>query len=416
MCCAAAAAAGLFTSLAFVGRSALRNPCLGALPQELASHDLVHAAWEGLDPNQVWDAHVHLLGTGDSGSGCSIHPDMHRWWHPVEFTRRHVMLNAACVATDAESIDRAYVQQLLRLAHDFPAGARWCLFAFEHSLDDTGRVRADWSTFHVPNEYAARVAEESGGRFEWVASVHPYREDALERLQAALRLEAVAVKWLPSAMNIDLRDPRCRPFYDALAASGVPLIVHCGEEQAVRGAAREDLGNPLLVRAPLEAGVRVVMAHAASLGEAQDLDRRSSPSVPAFDLCARLMDEPAWKRHLLADISAAFQVNRTEDVWRTLIARQDWHPRLMHGSDYPLPGIMPLHSTASLVRSAVLDPEAAAVVDKLREHNPLLADFVLKRRLRWQGLALDRAVFETRRHLASAATPTGDSTRVREHV
>ncbi len=252
MCCSAAAAAGLFTSLAFVGRSALRNPCLGALPQELASHDLVHAAWEGLDPNQVWDAHVHLLGTGDSGSGCSIHPDMHRWWHPVEFTRRHVMLNAACVATDAESIDRAYVQQLLRLAHDFPAGARWCLFAFEHSVDDTGRVRADWSTFHVPNEYAARVAEESGGRFEWVASVHPYREDALERLQAALRLEAVAVKWLPSAMNIDLRDPRCRPFYDALAASGVPLIVHCGEEQAVRGAAREDLGNPLLVRAPLQ--------------------------------------------------------------------------------------------------------------------------------------------------------------------
>src|SRR5262249_50204413 len=159
--------------------------------------------------------------------------------------------------------------------HDFPAGAGCCLFAFDHAVDDKGQVRADLSTFYTPNEYAARVAEESNGRFAWVASVHPYREDAVERLQAALARKAVAVEWLPSAMNIDMRDPRCRPFYEVLAKSGVPLIVHCGEEKAVPGAGREELGNPLLARAALEAGVRFVMAHAASLGTAHDIDRPS---------------------------------------------------------------------------------------------------------------------------------------------
>ena len=104
----------------------LVNPCLGALPPELASHDLVLSAWDGLDAQQVWDVHVHLLGTGDAGSGASIHPYMSQWWHPLEFGRRLAILNSACVPHDVGSIDRAYVEQLHREVHDFPAGAGLC--------------------------------------------------------------------------------------------------------------------------------------------------------------------------------------------------------------------------------------------------------------------------------------------------
>ena len=66
---------------------------------------------------------------------------------------------------------------------------------------------------------AASVASAHADRFAWVASIHPYREDALTRLEAAIRSGAVALKWLPSSMNIDLRDARLRPFYDRLAAT-----------------------------------------------------------------------------------------------------------------------------------------------------------------------------------------------------
>ena len=392
--CCAAMGAGLFTGLVPAATRTLRNPCLGQLPPELASHDLVQSAWDGLNTAKLIDTHAHLLGTGDAGSGCSIHPSMHQWWRPTEVLRRKVILNGACVAGDTPSIDRAYVQRLLDLAADFPQGAKWWLFAFEQAHDDQGRPQADNSTFHVPDAYAAHIAAQHAQRFEWVASIHPYRADALARLETALAAGAVAVKWLPSAMNIDLRDPRCRPFCERLARAGRPLIVHCGEEKAVPGAGRDELGNPLMVRHALATGTTVVMAHCGSLGQAADTDLRSAPQRPAFDLFARLMDEPAHAGRLLGDVSAVFQSNRTPEVWRTLLQRQDWHARLLHGSDHPLPGVMPLFSTARLQRAGLLAAADVETLNRVRQHNPLLFDLMLKRRLRAGSASLPAAVFE----------------------
>ncbi|HEX6362929.1 MAG TPA: amidohydrolase family protein [Albitalea sp.] len=396
--CCAALGAGLFTGLAArdAHALALRNPCRGPLPPALARHDIVLQALDGIAADALCDVHAHLLGIGDAGSGCTIHPNMQRWWRPLAMARRLVMLDAACVPSNAASVDLAYVDRLRALADAFPAGARWLLLAFDQACDDDGRPRPDWTTFFVPNAYAAQVAARHADRFDWVASVHPYREDALHRLDTALAQGAVAVKWLPSAMNIDVRDPRCRPFYERLARAGVPLGVHCGEEQAAPGAGREGQNNPLLVRHVLQAGVRVIVAHAATLGRARDLDRPSQPWQPAFDLWARLMDEPDAREHLFADLSAAFQVNRTPAARRTLLQRDDWHPRLLHGSDYPLPGVMPLYAPARLADEGLLDRADVDPLLAVRAHNPLLFDFVLKRRLRAGTARFPRGVFETR--------------------
>ncbi|MCH7342740.1 amidohydrolase [Pelomonas sp. CA6] len=408
LCCGAAAAGALFTGLMAGGRAlAAAGPECAAstLPPALREHALLARCWEGLDPGQLWDVHTHLLGTGDSGSGCRIDPRMTQWWHPVESLRRRVILRGACVAEDAPSIDRAYVQRLLQLAADFPEGARWMLYAFDEALDESGRPRPDWTCFHVPDHHAAGVAARHAQRFAWVASIHPLREDALARLDAALAGGAVALKWLPGSMAIDLRDARLRPFYDRLAASRLPLIVHCGEEKAVPGAGREDLGNPLLLREPLRHGVRVVAAHCASLGMALDLERPRPRPVPAFDLFARLMDEPAWRGQLLGDVSAVFQFNRRAEVWQTLLRRQDWHDRLLHGSDYPLPGVGPLYRLGGLVRAGLLAEADRPVLEAVRAHNPLLFDLLLKRRVRWRGQRLADPVFATRRHFERGTAP-----------
>lgn len=337
---------------------------------------------------------------GDGGTGCRIHPHLLQWWHPVEFVRRRVILSAAGVDGDAPAIDAAYVSRLRRLADDFPAGARWLLYAFDEAHDDSGRARPDWSTFHVPDAYAAQVAAAAPERFAWVASVHPYREDALQRLDHALNTGALAIKWLPSAMNIDLRDARLHGFYDRLARANLPLIVHCGEEHAVPGAGRDELGNPLLLRAPLQRGVRVIAAHCASLGRAEDLDHPARGAVPAFNLFARLMDERGHEGRLLGDVSALFQRNRSVDCWRTVLSRGDWHARLLHGSDYPLPGLGPLYSLAALVRAGLLDADLMRPLQAVRRRNPLLFDLALKRALRADGAGLSSVVFDTRAHLA----------------
>jgi mannonate dehydratase len=403
LCCGAAAVAGLFTSIeAQAALPGLNNPCRGRLPEALARHDLVRAAFDGLDPTALWDVHAHLLGTGDSGSGCTVHPSMSQWWRPIEVLRRQAILNAACVGGDAASIDRAYVERLLTLTADFPVGARWLLFAFDHAHADDGAADPGHTTFHVPDRYAREIASRHAARFGHVASIHPYATDALERLERAIAEGALAIKWLPSAMNIDPRDARCRPFYDRLARARLPLVVHFGEEQAVPGAGREAFGNPLLARTMLEAGVRVVMAHCASLGHALDTDRPSAPRVPAFDLFARLMDERAHGSLLLGDLSAVQQINRKTSIVRSLIERDDWHPRLLHGSDYPLPGIPVLTRLPRLVDAGLLDAAAVPTLTAIREHNPLLFDFVLKRSLRAGTRALPAAVFETRRHFGIA--------------
>jgi mannonate dehydratase len=206
-------------------------------------------------------------------------------------------------------------------------------------------------------------------------------------------------------MAIDLRDARLAPFYARLAATRTPLIVHCGEEKAVPGAGRDELGNPLLVRWPLRAGVRVIVAHCASLGEALDLDRREPIERPAFELFGRLMDEPEWRGLLLGDVSALFQRNRPSAVWRTVLARPDWQERLLHGSDYPLPGVGPLYSGGLLNRAGLLADELVVPLERLRERNPLLFDFALKRQVAWRGQRLSARVFDTRRHFAAPVAP-----------
>jgi mannonate dehydratase len=403
LCCGAAAVSGLFSSL-------LRASESSAAPRPLpsAARDLVEATFDGLDASQLWDVHTHLLGTGDSGSGCRVHAHLDSWWHPLEALRKRVILHGAGVAQHSRQVDLDYVTRLAALAADFPAGARWMLFAFDHAHDDAGLAAPTRTTFHVPDAWAAHVAQWHDDRFGWVASIHPYRDDALPRLRQALAAGALAIKWLPSAMNIDLRDPRCVPFYDLLAERRVPLIVHAGEEKAVPGAQRDDLGNPLLVRAPLRHGVRVIVAHCASLGHALDLDQRVPRERPAFDLFARLMDEREWQVQLLGDVSALFLANRDPEVWRTVLARDDWHTRLLHGSDYPLPCVAPLVRLAPLLRAGVLDATDVGALEALRDHNPLLFDLALKRRAAWRGARLANAVFHTRDPILGAArSPAG---------
>src|SRR5438046_1694994 len=84
--------------------------CCASLPPRLANHELVRAAWEGLDATQVWDVHAHLVGTGDSGSGIVINPRMESLLNPGQYARRLFFLNAGCTHDEPGSVDRSYVE------------------------------------------------------------------------------------------------------------------------------------------------------------------------------------------------------------------------------------------------------------------------------------------------------------------
>ena len=382
----------------------LLNSCTEQpLPGSLSDHPLVHAAWQGIQPDQLWDCHVHLIGLGDSDSGLWINPELLSLAHPVQWIQRYFYLNASCPGGTG-SADAGFLTRLMRLQDAFPRGSRLMLLAFDWFHTAAGRPLPEASSFYTPNDYAQRVAARHPHRFEWIASIHPYRPDALDALLRAVEQGARAVKWLPAAQGMDPASPRCDAFYRALSQQGIPLLTHAGSELAVKGGNREDFGNPLRLRRPLEQGVRVLVAHCASLGTGLDLDARSRPArVDNFELFVRLMEEPHYRGLLFGEISGITQINRVQDRLETLLRRRDWQSRLVNGSDYPLPGVLPLFSIKQMLRRGYLQPDAVATLSDIRRHNPLLFDLVLKRSVRIDTLGFAPRVFESRRVFQPAA-------------
>ena len=341
---------------------------------------LVALSFAGVDAARVWDAHAHLVGLGTGGTGAEVSPAMRSHLNPWKRLQFEIYMAAAGVR-DLARADEEYLERLLalhRAAH--PAG-RILLLAFDRRVGEDGAEEPDGSPFYVPD---ARVLAVARAHPEIVAcaSVHPYRADALERLEAAAQGGARAVKWLPNAQGIDPSSPRCDAFYDRLRSLGLVLISHTGIEHAVDAAEDQELGNPLRLRRALGRGVRVVAAHCATLGRVRDLDHEERRPAPALDLFLRLMGEAGTAGLLYGDLSAVTQVNRSTEALRTLLLAEDLHPRLVNGSDYPLPAIDLLISTRLLVHRGFVAGSERAALDEIFEANALLYDFVLKRRLR----------------------------------
>lgn len=378
------------------------NPCLqDGLPKELASHELVQQAWEGIDSRYYLDSHLHIVGTGDTDSGIWLHPDMQNPLQLTSFIRFKFYMNATCTH-DGAPVDEQYVRHLLQLQRDFPRGAKFMLLAFDFMHNEQGQLLKDKSPFAIPNEYAASLVKQHPDRFEWAASIHPYRRDCVELLDWCVKHGARAVKWLPPMMRIDPSSKLCKPFYDALAKYNIPLLTHAGDEHAVAGVDSQKLGNPLLLRKPLDQGVKVIVAHCATLGSNRDIDQGpNGPETGNYQLFARMMDEKQYEGLLFGDISAIPQVNRYGPAIGDIISRQDWHHRLMNGSDFPLPGVMPVFSTKRMVKLGLLDETKVHIIKKIRPYNPILYDFVLKRSLRYKGLRLSNRIFESARFLVN---------------
>ena len=94
--------------------------------------------------------------------------------------------SAGCVRSAPGQVDASYVARLRNLIDAMPAGFKVMLFAFDQFHDETGRPQPERSAFYVPDAYARRLVKENAQAFEWVASIHPYRADALDALDLSL--------------------------------------------------------------------------------------------------------------------------------------------------------------------------------------------------------------------------------------
>ena len=109
------------------------------------------------------------------------------------------------------------------------------------------------------------------------------------------------------------------------------------------------------------------------------------------------MNEARYEGNLFGEISAVTQRNRDVSVLKTLLETDAWHDRLVNGSDYPLPGVIPLFSLRKLSGRGFITETAANLLNDVRGHNAILFDFMLKRLLHSGDKSFSPGVFESRR-------------------
>lgn len=290
----------------------------------------------------TFDCHVHIAALRqDAGTDHYLHQPN---FYMRSFLSRLNLPKSLLTSPDANEL-------IWRMLQSYIAAStidRFVLLAMDSAYDDMGAEDEKHTAFALANDFVADLAARHP-RVLFGASIHPYRPDALTALSQVLAKGACLMKWIPSAQNIGLDDPRCIPFYEALAHFEFPLLVHTGREHVTTGRAQH-LNNPELLIYPLRYGVRVIAAHC---GTRMFLHEKSH-----FKTFCRMALE---HEHLYGDL-AAFGIPTRMGNLRTLLRQPALTAKLIYGSDFP-GFIMP--------RSFIFSIGITAVRKILQEANPL---------------------------------------------
>lgn len=359
-----------------------RDPSEARLGQE--AEELIAKAFDGVPKGEFIDCHAHIIGTGTGGTGCWTNPSILNWTHPLDHLKVMVYINASGIE-DMRYADQQYLQRFLTQVRDFPHGGKFMLLALDKVYDKDGTPNEQDTKFYVPNDYIYKIYQSDKNHFIPCISVHPYRKDAVAELDKWGRRGIKAVKWLPNTMGMNPADPVCEPFYEKMREYDMVLLGHAGKESAIEVVKFKLLGNPLFYRKPLEMGVKVIMAHCASLGADIDEDSPMKKPVKNYKLFLRLMEEKKYEELLFADISAMTQVNRMGKPLKAILQRTDLHHRLINGSDYPLPAVNSVVSTKAFQMFGYISGRERNALNEIYKRNPLLFDFVLKRTIKEPG-------------------------------
>lgn len=299
------------------------------------------------------DMHVHVVGNGLGGSAC---------WSRLSFYRRafaNVLLRAAGVEVPMThpAFDDEFAERLAGLVRASSL-SHAVILAHEEVYQPDGR-KLDFGSFHTSNDWVLELGRRHPELLPAV-SIHPARKDGLAELERCAEAGAVMLKLLPPCHNVDCSLPAYAPFWRKMAELRMPFLSHTGGEYTVPVFDKR-LFTPEILRLPLECGVTVIAAHAGTRSAPPGLERNH---VATF---LRMLEKHP---NLLGDNSALNTPNRSHGLRPCL--RPEVQPRIVHGSDFPVP-VGPLWPRLRGLVTAAQRREAA------RTHNPLDRDLFLKR-------------------------------------
>ncbi|MCP4782614.1 MAG: amidohydrolase family protein [Fuerstiella sp.] len=273
------------------------------------------------------DIHLHLFGSGDSGSGCRLSKNI------LEGQLFQLLVGVLRIRERAKTIDEGYVLALAE--HLENSGlSKGVILAQDAVYDRSGKPDWEKTPLYIPNDYLFRVVARFPRTMIPCISINPQRADAINELERCVEKGARVLKIHPPIQGVDLSEKKHIPFFRRCADLKVVVMVHTGHEHSapIFSAA---LAHPRKLTLALETGCTVVACHCGTGWTTDKMDM-----LPGFLAMVRQYD------NMWGDTAVLGSAGRVRDMSR-LLADSVATDRLLHGSDFPFPAA-PLAFAGSL--------------------------------------------------------------------
>jgi predicted TIM-barrel fold metal-dependent hydrolase len=267
----------------------------------------------------IIDCHVHICAMSPAHGSMSA-----KLLNSLPF--RFMRWRLGLKGTD-EQTERNLEAKLIGTINETTKLGAAVVLAFDAVHDRDGNIDLPNTHLYVKNDYVIELAARNP-KMLFGASIHPYRKDAVEELERCVKAGAVLLKWLPITQNFNPADPKCIPFYEALAHHNLTLLCHTGGEQSLPQLDKST-ADPMLLKPALERGVRVIMAHCGT---------RSTPWEQ--DYLTQFMQLVQDYEHCYGDTSALCLPARSH-AFGPILQNKAVREKLVHGSDWPIIAIPP---------------------------------------------------------------------------
>lgn len=266
------------------------------------------------------DIHIHLAGTGCNCSGCWIGPKFRR-----RYTFRLLQLMQGISKKQlVTSIDEDWAQMIANLVKG-SAVDYGVVLGFDGTVaPETGLIDRSRSQMIIPPEWVFSVCKTHNNLLPG-PSINPHASNSLDLLEFCIESKAVLIKWLPSAQMIDPAHVGLVKFYQRLAESNIPLLIHCGGEKTF-ASLNPALNDVERLELPLSQGVRIICAHSAT----RVLGSRERDQIPELKQLLRRYP------NLWVDNSGICNPSRFSHLPR-LARDSEITDRTLYGSDWPVP-------------------------------------------------------------------------------
>ncbi len=271
-----------------------------------------------MERKPVIDIHCHTAGIGVGSSGCYVSEKLKTNWRYGIYLKAFDVTQHE-VEKHGDGLVLKRLSEKIAASHSVDGAV---VLALDGVIDREGALSYAQTEVYIPNDFISTQTALYDNLY-FGASVNPYRPGALDLLEEVAARGAVLIKWLPPIQMIDPADTSLVPYYQKLAELDIPLLSHAGHERSFTRA-RPEYGDPRRLTLPLEHGVTVVAAHAATTGKTEGEDNME-----------RLL--PMLKKYpnLYTDISSLTQLNKLGYLSR-LLRHEEIHDRLLYGTDMPL--------------------------------------------------------------------------------